>query len=68
MALLLVEKEKTVAKLKHDINKDVERKVQEQHRKFLLNEQVRLPLLSSSGASSLYGICFCYQTVSHENL
>lgn len=40
MALLLVEKEKTLAKLKHDINKDVERKVQEQHRKYLLNEQV----------------------------
>uniref|UniRef100_A0A914ZSH4 Lon protease homolog, mitochondrial n=1 Tax=Parascaris univalens TaxID=6257 RepID=A0A914ZSH4_PARUN len=42
MALLLVEKEKTVAKLKHDINKDVERKVQEQHRKFLLNEQLKV--------------------------
>ncbi|VDK44271.1 unnamed protein product [Anisakis simplex] len=42
MALVLVEKEKTVAKLKHDINKDVERKVQEQHRKFLLNEQLKV--------------------------
>ncbi|VDD85808.1 unnamed protein product, partial [Enterobius vermicularis] len=41
MALLLVEKEKTLAKLKHDINKDVERKVQEQHRKYLLNEQLK---------------------------
>ncbi|KAF1593298.1 UNVERIFIED_CONTAM: hypothetical protein FQV16_0001525, partial [Eudyptes robustus] len=34
-------KEKTVAKLKHDINKDVEKKVQEQHRKYLLNEQLK---------------------------
>uniref|UniRef100_A0A7E4UVC6 Lon protease homolog, mitochondrial n=1 Tax=Panagrellus redivivus TaxID=6233 RepID=A0A7E4UVC6_PANRE len=40
-ALLLLEKEKTVAKLKHEINKDVERKVQDQHRKYLLNEQLK---------------------------
>uniref|UniRef100_A0A914Z1S4 Lon protease homolog, mitochondrial n=1 Tax=Panagrolaimus superbus TaxID=310955 RepID=A0A914Z1S4_9BILA len=40
-AMLLLEKEKTVAKLKHDINKDVEKKVQEQHRKYLLNEQLK---------------------------
>ena len=40
LALELVEKEKTVAKLKHDINKDVEKKVQEHHRKYLLHEQV----------------------------
>lgn len=40
LALVLIEKEKTFARLKHDINKDVEKKVQEQHRKFLLNEQV----------------------------
>lgn len=37
----MLEKEKTVAKLKHEINKDVERKVQEQHRKYLLNEQLK---------------------------
>ncbi|VDN01136.1 unnamed protein product [Thelazia callipaeda] len=42
LALLLIEKEKTVAKLKHDINKDVEKKVHDQHRKFLLNEQLRV--------------------------
>lgn len=41
MALELLEKEKTVVKLKHDINKDVEKKVQEQHRKYLLNEQLK---------------------------
>uniref|UniRef100_A0A2K6VQS2 Lon protease homolog, mitochondrial n=1 Tax=Onchocerca volvulus TaxID=6282 RepID=A0A2K6VQS2_ONCVO len=41
LALLLIEKEKTVAKLKHDINKDVEKKVHDQHRKFLLNEQLK---------------------------
>ncbi|KAI6203521.1 Lon protease-like protein, mitochondrial [Aphelenchoides besseyi] len=41
LALELLEKEKTVAKLKHDINKDVEKKVQEQHRKYLLNEQLK---------------------------
>uniref|UniRef100_A0A1I8ACN6 Lon protease homolog, mitochondrial n=1 Tax=Steinernema glaseri TaxID=37863 RepID=A0A1I8ACN6_9BILA len=40
-ALLLMEKEKTIAKLKHDINKDVEKKVQDQHRKYLLNEQLK---------------------------
>jgi ATP-dependent Lon protease len=40
LALELLEKEKTVVKLKHDINKDVEKKVQDQHRKYLLNEQV----------------------------
>ncbi|MCP9257867.1 Lon protease-like, mitochondrial [Dirofilaria immitis] len=33
LALLLIEKEKTVAKLKHDINKDVEKKVHDQHPK-----------------------------------
>uniref|UniRef100_A0A1I7RL37 Lon protease homolog, mitochondrial n=1 Tax=Bursaphelenchus xylophilus TaxID=6326 RepID=A0A1I7RL37_BURXY len=41
LALEFLEKEKTVAKLKHDINKDVEKKVQEQHRKYLLNEQLK---------------------------
>ncbi|VDK74564.1 unnamed protein product [Litomosoides sigmodontis] len=41
LSLLLIEKEKTVAKLKHDINKDVEKKVHDQHRKFLLNEQLK---------------------------
>ncbi|KAH7727604.1 ATP-dependent protease La family protein [Aphelenchoides avenae] len=41
LALEMLEKEKTVAKLKHEINKDVERKVQEQHRKYLLNEQLK---------------------------
>lgn len=45
LSLLLIEKEKTVAKLKHDINKDVEKKVHDQHRKFLLNEQVILKFL-----------------------
>jgi Lon-like ATP-dependent protease len=40
-AVLLLEKEKTVAKLKHEINKDVEKKVQDQHRKYLLNEQLK---------------------------
>ncbi|TKR63399.1 hypothetical protein L596_027235 [Steinernema carpocapsae] len=40
-ALLLMEKEKTIAKLKHSINKDVEKKVQDQHRKYLLNEQLK---------------------------
>lgn len=40
-ALLLLEKEKTVAKLKHEISKDVEKKVQDQHRKYLLNEQLK---------------------------
>uniref|UniRef100_A0AC35UCM7 Lon protease homolog n=1 Tax=Rhabditophanes sp. KR3021 TaxID=114890 RepID=A0AC35UCM7_9BILA len=40
-ALILAEKEKTVAKLKFDINKDVEMKVQQQHRKYLLNEQLK---------------------------
>lgn len=38
--MVLIQKEKTVAKLKYDINKDVEKKVQDQHRKYLLNEQV----------------------------
>ncbi|CAI5437592.1 unnamed protein product [Caenorhabditis angaria] len=42
MALLLIQKEKTVAKLKHDINKDVEKKVQDHHRKYLLNEQLKV--------------------------
>ncbi|PAV86865.1 hypothetical protein WR25_13178 isoform E [Diploscapter pachys] len=42
LALELVEKEKTVAKLKHDINKDVEKKVQEHHRKYLLHEQLKV--------------------------
>lgn len=37
-----MQKEKTVAKLKFDINKDVEKKVQDQHRKYLLQEQVNL--------------------------
>ena len=37
----MLEKEKTVAKLKHEINKDVEKKVQDQHRKYLLNEQLK---------------------------
>uniref|UniRef100_A0A1I8F064 Lon protease homolog n=1 Tax=Wuchereria bancrofti TaxID=6293 RepID=A0A1I8F064_WUCBA len=36
LALLLIEKEKTVAKLKHDINKDVEKKVHDQHLNFQL--------------------------------
>jgi len=40
-ALLLLEKEKTVAKLKHEISRDVEKKVQDQHRKYLLNEQLK---------------------------
>ena len=44
LALELVQKEKTVAKLKFDINKDVEKKVQDQHRKYLLQEQVILLL------------------------
>ncbi|CAD6184333.1 unnamed protein product [Caenorhabditis auriculariae] len=42
IALLLIQKEKTVAKLKHDINKDVEKKVQDHHRKYLLNEQLKV--------------------------
>ncbi|CAI4221214.1 unnamed protein product [Auanema sp. JU1783] len=42
LALELVEKEKTVAKLKFDINKDVEKKVQDQHRKYLLQEQLKI--------------------------
>lgn len=46
LALEFLEKEKTVAKLKHDINKDVEKKVQEQHRKYLLNEQVSITCFS----------------------
>ncbi|EPB75174.1 endopeptidase La [Ancylostoma ceylanicum] len=41
-ALVLIQKEKTVAKLKYDINKDVEKKVQDQHRKYLLNEQLKV--------------------------
>uniref|UniRef100_A0A0K0F8X5 Lon protease homolog, mitochondrial n=1 Tax=Strongyloides venezuelensis TaxID=75913 RepID=A0A0K0F8X5_STRVS len=40
-ALELAQKEKTVAKLKFDINRDVEKKVQDQHRKYLLNEQLK---------------------------
>ncbi|CAI2299918.1 unnamed protein product [Caenorhabditis sp. 36 PRJEB53466] len=42
IALLLIQKEKAVAKLKHDINKDVEKKVQDHHRKYLLNEQLKV--------------------------
>ncbi|VDM62339.1 unnamed protein product [Angiostrongylus costaricensis] len=42
LALVLIQKEKTVAKLKYDINKDVEKKVQDQHRKYLLNEQLKI--------------------------
>ncbi|VDL78288.1 unnamed protein product [Nippostrongylus brasiliensis] len=42
LALVLIQKEKTVAKLKFDINKDVEKKVQDQHRKYLLNEQLKV--------------------------
>ncbi|GMR55667.1 hypothetical protein PMAYCL1PPCAC_25862, partial [Pristionchus mayeri] len=42
LVLELVEKEKAVAKLKADINKDVERKVQEQHRKYMLGEQLKV--------------------------
>ncbi|KAF8365571.1 lonp-1 [Pristionchus pacificus] len=42
LVLELAEKEKAVAKLKHDINKDVEKKVQEQHRKYLLGEQLKV--------------------------
>ncbi|VDO65030.1 unnamed protein product [Heligmosomoides polygyrus] len=42
IALVLIQKEKTVAKLKFDINKDVEKKVQDQHRKYLLNEQLKV--------------------------
>ncbi|KAJ1374700.1 Lon protease mitochondrial [Parelaphostrongylus tenuis] len=42
LALVLIQKEKTVAKLKYDINKDVEKKVQDQHRKYLLNEQLKV--------------------------
>ena len=37
----LAQKEKTVAELKHNLNKDVEKRVQDQHRKYLLQEQVR---------------------------
>uniref|UniRef100_A0A0N4ZID6 Lon protease homolog, mitochondrial n=1 Tax=Parastrongyloides trichosuri TaxID=131310 RepID=A0A0N4ZID6_PARTI len=40
-ALELAQKEKTVAKLKFDISRDVEKKVQDQHRKYLLNEQLK---------------------------
>uniref|UniRef100_A0A0K0EES4 Lon protease homolog, mitochondrial n=1 Tax=Strongyloides stercoralis TaxID=6248 RepID=A0A0K0EES4_STRER len=40
-ALELAQKEKTVAKLKFDINRDVEKKVQDQHRKYLLHEQLK---------------------------
>lgn len=60
MALLLVEKEKTLAKLKHDINKDVERKVQEQHRKYLLNEQVFFLFFLFSMQSGLRHWMFLY--------
>lgn len=42
IALLLIQKEKAVAKLKYDINKDVEKKVQDHHRKYLLNEQLKV--------------------------
>lgn len=37
---MLLEKEKTIAKLKHQIGKDVEKKIQDQHRRYLLGEQV----------------------------
>lgn len=69
LALELLEKEKTVVKLKqvfnvnysfatprssfrHDINKDVEKKIQEQHRKYLLNEQARFSLFQSQPISA----------------
>ncbi|CAJ0578146.1 unnamed protein product, partial [Mesorhabditis spiculigera] len=42
LALHLAQKEKTVAELKHSITKDVEKRVQEQHRKYLLQEQLKI--------------------------
>ncbi|CAJ0927688.1 unnamed protein product, partial [Mesorhabditis belari] len=41
-ALVLAQKEKTVAQLKFNITKDVEKRVQDQHRKYLLQEQLKI--------------------------
>lgn len=38
--LLILQKEKSIAELKHTITKDVEKKVHDTHRKYMLNEQV----------------------------
>lgn len=38
--LLILQKEKSIAELKHTITKDVEKKVHDTHRKYMLTEQV----------------------------
>jgi len=51
----LLEKEKTIAKLKHQISKDVEKKVQDQHRKYLLQEQMKaIKVSDSSGEWNMF--------------